>query len=155
MGHPWRPGELAASGRGQWDRPSFRNRQLQNTKPARIRGRGLVLIAKGVADGSANTEDVVGVEVSVIVDVAVVLDVVVVNFGPDKHVLPEIVAETGAQLLHEVIGADVVRVTRGGSSRLVKPRVRSADAGGKVKASFLTQARLVEQVEIGQDRAVV
>jgi hypothetical protein len=69
--------------------------------------------------------------------------------------VPDVIAETAAKVFHEVIGADVVRITRSGGARLVESRVGRADASHKVKASLLTETRLVKQVEVGQNRAEV
>jgi hypothetical protein len=126
-------------------------------KAAAIRGvSGLVGTAtEGVADGSADSEHVAGAE-AVVLDVGVVLDVIVVNLGTDKKVVPGVIADAAGEMLHEVIGADIVRSARtAGRAGGVESGAGSADTTHKVEAKFLSQTRLVEQVEIGQDGAVV
>ena len=69
--------------------------------------------------------------------------------------VPDVIADATAEVLHEVIGAFVVGLTTDGGSRGVEAGAGSADAAHKIKAQFLTKTRLVEHVEVGQDRAVV
>src|SRR5580693_2976128 len=80
---------------------------------------------------------------------------VVVDLRADKHVVPDVIADTTAEVLHEVIGAFVVGHTRLGGSRSVEASIGGADASHKIEAKFLTQTWLAENVEVGQDGAVV
>ena len=112
---------------------------------------GLV-VTDCVSDGAADTEDVVGVELDVI------LDVVVVNLGADKEVVPNVVAQTAAEVFHEVITAAVIdaatEVTAGGHFRYVEARAGDADAAEEVGADSLGDFRLEDSVEVGQDGTV-
>jgi hypothetical protein len=60
----------------------------------------------GVADGTADAEDVRGVEL-----IGIVLDVIVADFGAHKEMMPDVVANAGAKILHEMIAAGVIDAT--------------------------------------------
>lgn len=111
-------------------------------KPERLPG------AEGVADGRADAEHVVGVELDI------VMDVVVVNLGANENLSPDIVANTAAKMFHEVIAAGVVDATgsvaRGGQ---VESVAGDADAGEKVQAKLIAQAWLEERIHVREDRA--
>jgi len=66
---------------------------------------------------------------------------------------PDVKADAAAQMRHEVIGAVVTLGAR--HALLVDARIASADAGHQVEANSLPQMRLVEEVEVGQDGAIV
>src|SRR5437660_536599 len=104
----------------------------------------------GISDGGADADHVVGVELGVVVNV------VIANLGADEDVAPNVVADTAAEIFHEVIVAGVVDaagdVARG--RRKIETGAGDADAGNKVEAEFLAHTRLEECVEAGQDRAV-
>ena len=72
--------------------------------------------------------------------------------------VPDVVANTAAEVHHEVIVAGVVAVTRirisAGDVRYVEASGSDADASEQVEADFLAQLRLVERIEVGQDRPV-
>ena len=116
----------------------------------------------GLARGSAPTEGVShrdsGAKQVIGVELKVVLNMVVVNFGAHKKVVPGVVAEARAQVLHEVISADIAGADRGKAgcvSRQVKPVAREADAAHEVQAGFLAQLRLEEGIDVGQDGPVL
>src|SRR5580700_8833780 len=118
--------------------------------------RGLVsTAAEGIADRGPDPDCVVGVEEPVIVGVVVVLDVVVVKLGADEDMAPNVEAYACAEMLHEVIGAGVVGIASIRGARGVEAHVASADAAHQVKAYSLAQVRLVEEVEVGQNGAIV
>jgi hypothetical protein len=114
--------------------------------------------AESVTDRDGGAEDVVGVELKVI------LNVVVVNFGADKDVrdaVPNVVADTTAELFHEVIAANVAGAPKGATnaaarvhSRQIEAVAFNAHAGGEIEAEFPGQLGLVETIHVGEDRAV-
>lgn len=143
------PGKTAASksiGRSELAAPEY---QIATTGELK----GLVW-TDGVADGSADAEDIVGAEASRI-DVGVALDVVVVNLGAYEDMVPNVIAETEAQVLHEVMGAGVVDAsaedTTRDNRRDVEASAVDADSGRDVGANLLSQFWLVESIEVGQD----
>ena len=113
----------------------------------------ILVAADGVADRRSNAKDVVAVEFNI------VLDVVVVNLGPHKHVVPDVVADAGTQVLHEVIAAGVVDATAEVAALhdrwLVEARGGDADATHQVKAHFLAQLGLIQGVKVGENGTVV
>ncbi len=70
--------------------------------------------------------------------------------------MPNFVANTAAEVFHEVIAAGVVDAsgdaTRG---KEIEPVAGNADAGHEVEAKSLAQLRLEERVNVGEDGAVV
>jgi len=69
----------------------------------------------------------------------VVLNMVVVNFRPDKELVPEIVANATPEVFHEVIAAGEASGGAGAAgsvSRYVESITGNADAGQQVKAKF-------------------
>jgi hypothetical protein len=155
----WRhPEEAAASGCGQQKHPGCRN--WQNTRTAVTRVVKGLIWADGVSNRGADSEHIVGVERAVILGVVVILDVVVLNLGTDKGVVPDVIAETGADVLHEVIAAGVVDAgtsegATGDDGRDVEAGAGDSDAAEKIETNFFAQPGLEERVEVGQDRAVV
>ena len=111
--------------------------------------------ADRVSDGSAYANQVIRVEISVVGEAVVVLNVIVVNLGAHENMVPDVIADAAAEMLHEVIGADVVRIARGRSSRSVKAGIAGSDPSHKIESELLTDMRLVEQVEVGEDRTIV
>jgi len=106
-----------------------------------------------MSDRGADSEHVVGVELHI------VLDVVVVKFGPEKEVVPKVVANTGAKVFHEVIAARVVnasddRVAARIGVEPIEARAGNTDAAHKIEANFAGDMRLVEKVESTQEGAV-
>jgi len=69
--------------------------------------------------------------------------------------VPDVIADATAQVLHKVIRADVVGATTAGGARSIEAGGADADPGQKVEASLLTQSRLEKQVEIGKDGSEV
>src|SRR5580704_6473072 len=121
--------------------------------------RGLVsTAAEGIADRSPDPERFVGAEGvsgAACLGVVVILDVVVVNLRTDKNMAPDVKANAASDVRHEVVGADVVDTTAARGARDVEAVIASADASHQVEAKSLTQMRLVEEVEVGQDRTKV
>jgi len=69
----------------------------------------------------------------------VVLNTVVMNFRPDKKLVPEIIAEATAEVLHEVIAAGEASGGTGAAgsvSRYVESITGNAEASQQVKAKF-------------------
>jgi len=112
-----------------------------------------LVVADGISDGSAHTEYVVGAK-----DVGVVLNVVVVNLRADKEMVPDVVAETGTEILHEVVTGGVVDAAGKVGARSgighVEAGAGNADAAKEIEADFLPELGLEECVKVGQDRAV-
>src|SRR5580704_17676497 len=111
------------------------------------------LLAEGVADRGAHAKDIRGVES------LIVLNVIVVSLGAHKDVrqaVPNVVAEAGAEVFHEMIAAGEVDASRAGAGiEDVEPVAGNADAGHEVEAHFLIDLRLEEHVGVGEDRAVI
>ena len=111
-----------------------------------------LLGTNGVADGAADTEEVIGPEFYV------VLNVIVVNFRAHKKIVPNVVADAATDMLHEVIAAGVVnaagKVAAGGCEGHVKAGAGNADAAHQVEANLLIETWLVDSVEVGEDGAV-
>ena len=124
-----------------------------DTKPAATRRSQSLVVADGVPDGRADAEYVVGAK-----NVGVILNVVVVNLGADKEMVPDVIAETGAEILHEVITGGVVdatgKVAARSGIRHVEACAGDADTAEKIETDLLAQLRLEERVEVGQDRTV-
>lgn len=112
-----------------------------------------LIVADGISDRRAHTEDVVGAK-----HIGVVLNMVVVNFGANKEMVPDVIAETGAKILHEVIAGGVVDATRkvaaGSGIRHIETGAGNADAAKKIEADFFAELGLEERIKVGQDGAV-
>jgi hypothetical protein len=111
------------------------------------------LLTDGVSDRRAYAKHIAGVKPEI------VLDVVVVSLGTHKDVgqmVPNVIAEASADVLHEVIAAGVVNASRGGTGgKDVEAVAGNADAGQKVEANFLGYSGLVEGVDVGKERPVI
>jgi hypothetical protein len=104
-----------------------------------------LLRTKGVSEGSSRTENVAGVEVTVVVDP------VIVYFGADKDVSPHVVADAAADMHEPLIAVKASRAT----SRVIATReltvedyALASDAGHEVGAGFLTQAGREYYIEV-------
>jgi len=78
-----------------------------------------------------------------------------VNLRANKDMVPRVEADATAEMLHEMIGADIVDAATAGGTRLIKTGIGRTDASQQVSAKPMTQMRLPEQVEVGEDGAVV
>ena len=111
------------------------------------------LLAEGVADRGAHAKDIRGVES------LIVLNVIVVSLGAHKDVryaVPNVVAEAGAEVFHEMIAAGEVDASRAATGiEDGEPVAGNADAGHDVEAHFLVDLRLEEQVRVGEERTVI
>jgi len=107
-----------------------------------------LLGAEGVADGGADSDHVVRVELDI------VLDVVVVNLGADKDLSPNVVANPGAKMFQEVVAVGVVDAA-GDVARVcqVESVAGDADAAKEIQANLIAQARLKESVHVREDGA--
>jgi len=105
-----------------------------------------------ISERDAGSKYVVGVEL------LIVLDMVVANFGAHKKVPPHVIANAGAQIFHEVIGAGEVDATDGwaiaGAAEAVEARTGDTDSAQKVEANFFGNARLEKDVETAQKGTV-
>jgi hypothetical protein len=124
---------------------------ISNPRP--LGGVKSLVVADGISDGSAHAEYVVGAE-----HVGVVLNVVVVNFGAHEKVVPHVVADAAAQILHEVITGGVVDATgevaaRGGVGH-IEAGAGDADAAKEISADFLSQLGLEQRIEVGEDGTI-
>jgi hypothetical protein len=110
-------------------------------------------LAEGVSDRRAYAKHVGGVES------LIALDVVVVSLGTHEDVgqaVPDVVAEAGADVFHEMIAAGEVDASRAATGiEDVEPVAGNADAGHEVEAHFLVDLGLKEQVGVGEKRAVI
>ena len=110
------------------------------------------LFADGVSDRDAYAKHVVGIET------LIVLDVVVVAFGAHEdvgQVVPNVIAEASADVLHEVIAAGEVDASgNAAGAKDVEAVAGDADTGKEVEADFLGHFGLEEDVYVGQDGAV-
>ena len=111
------------------------------------------LLAEGVADGRADAKHVAGVEP------LIVLDVVVVSLRAHedvRQVVPNVVTEAGAEVLHEMIAAGEVDAS-GAAAGIddVEPVAGNADAGHDVESHLLVDLRLEERVRVGEEGAVI
>lgn len=105
---------------------------------------------EAVSNGSTYAEYVIGIELYV------VLNVVVVTLRADEKVTPEIVADTAADVLHEVSATGVINASRDIAGRkLVEEIVGNADACHDVEAKFSGKLRLEEGVDVSEDGAIV
>ena len=104
-------------------------------------GRELFWTTNGVADGSADAKHIVAAEAAGVhrICVTVTVDVIVVNLGTDKNVVPEVVTDTGAQVLHEFVLAGVVdaaaKITTGSGEGIVEAGAGEADASERLRAA--------------------
>ena len=121
----------------------------------------LVTTANGVSDGSSHAEEVVAAKTAGVRDVrlAVAIDVVVMNFGAHEKIVPGVIANAAAKILHELVIAGVVdaaaKVAARRCKRIIEADAGDADTAEQVETSFLAQLRLIEKVEVGQNWAIV
>lgn len=106
---------------------------------------------EGVADGCAETKDVVGMEVDGVID-----DPVVVCFGADKEAPPEGVADAGADVKKKMIA-----IQMGGATGVIAVagwRIEkcglAARASREIGSGFLGQEGRIHSVEIVKHGAV-
>ena len=89
----------------------------------------------------------------------IVLDVVVVTLGADENVgqaVPNVIAEAGAEIFHEVIAAGEVHASGGAAGgKDVEAVAGNADTGDNVEAKFPGQLGLEQHVDVGEDGAIV
>jgi hypothetical protein len=125
---------------------------VQDTPRSLSQSKTLFWSADGVSDRGADSNRVVRVEL-----VGVALDVVVVNFGSHEHVTPNIIAETAAEVFHEVVAAGVVDTSAAdvAAHYLVDVEACAADAdtAKDVDAKFLSQTWLVKGVKVRENGA--
>src|ERR1700691_2117852 len=111
------------------------------------------LLAEGVADRGAYAKDIRGVES------LIVLDVIVVSLRAHEDVryaVPNVVAEAGAEVFHEMIAAGEVDASRAAAGiDDIEPVAGNADAGHDVEAPFRVDLRLEEDVRFGEERTVI
>jgi hypothetical protein len=92
------------------------------------------------------------------VEFDIVLDMVVVDFRAHKKVVPEVVTNAGAKMLHKVIAAGVVdtpsEIAASDDLRNVETGGGDADAAHQVEADLLADPRLIQRVEVGKNGTV-
>jgi hypothetical protein len=110
------------------------------------------LLAEGVSDRRAYAKHVVRIETLIVVDV------VVVTLGTHEdvgQVVPKIIAEASAEILHEVIAGGVVDASGDAAGgKEVEVVAGNADTGQNIEAKFPGQLGLEEHVDVGQDGAI-
>lgn len=112
-----------------------------------------LVVTNSVADGASHSKHAVAVELDI------VLDVIVVNFRTHEEVVPHVIANAGAEMLHEVIATGVVNtaaaeIAAGSNLWNIKSSGGNADTAHQIQADFLGDFRLIERVEIGEDGTI-
>jgi len=121
----------------------------------------LVTTANGVSDGSSHAKEIVAAKAAGVRDIrlAVAIDVVVMNFGAHEKIVPGVIADTASKILQELVIAGVVdtaaKVSARRSERIIEADAGDADTAKQVETSFLAQFRLIEKVEVGQNRTII
>lgn len=84
------------------------------------------------------------------------------NFRTNEYVgkaVPNVIANSQSEILHEVIaagveGASAGRSATGGGIGEIETVAGNADPGKKIEADFLSNLRLKERIDVAQERTV-
>src|SRR5581483_7635576 len=106
--------------------------------------------AEAVADGNAVTHDIAGTELGVVVNK------VQAQFGANESIMPEIRAQAGSHIAHEMVAAGIAGAAneRVAVHETVEAKVFSADAGQYFAAEILGDVRNPDAIERPENRTI-
>lgn len=81
------------------------------------------------------------------------------NLGADEEMVPDVVSNPGAEVLHEVVAARVIdtsaaEIAAGGNLRNIESCRGYSNSAHEIEAYFLAELGLKQSVKIGENRAV-